>query len=166
PPRRLQPGHRAGPRLDPQAGRARPERSLGGSRRPGHGRRARSAHPRRGELNVGKRSRQRGRTEKLTAPVSHYADAEGNTLELRGSLTPAARTEYARVLSGGLNREDAWQRAAELLFERLAVSWTISGVEMTRQKELLGRYRMASADERRFVRDTLRAHAAEHFPEL
>ena len=46
------------------------------------------------------------------------------------------------------------------------MSWTISGLEITRQKELLGRYRMASTDERRFVRDTLREHAAEHFPEL
>jgi hypothetical protein len=115
---------------------------------------------------MGKRSRQRGRVEKLTAPASRYTDAEGNTLELRGSLTPAARAEYARALSGGLNREDAWQRAAELLFERLAVSWTISGLAITRQKELLGRYRMASADERRFVRDVLREHVAEHFPEL
>ena len=70
------------------------------------------------------------------------------------------------VLAGGLQREDAWQRAAELLFERLAVSWTISGLEITRQKELIGRYRMATTEERRFVRDTLREHAAEHFPEL
>ena len=62
--------------------------------------------------------------------------------------------------------EDAWQRATELLFERLAASWTISGLEITRQKELLGRYRMASAAERRFVRDTIRAHVTEHFPEL
>ena len=70
------------------------------------------------------------------------------------------------MLAGGLDREDAWQRAIELLFERLAVSWTIAGLEITRQKELLGRYRMASADERRFVRDSLREHVAEHFPEL
>ena len=87
-------------------------------------------------------------------------------LTLRGSLTPGARAQYAEILAGGLNREDAWQRATELLFERLAVSWTISGLEITRQKELLGRYRMATADERRFVRDVLREHAAEHFPEL
>ena len=65
-----------------------------------------------------------------------------------------------------MNREDAWQRATELLFERLAVSWTIAGVETSRQKELLGRYRMASGDERQFVRDSLRRHVAEHFPEL
>ena len=104
--------------------------------------------------------------EKLAAPTADYRDCEGNVLTLRGSLTPGARREYADILAGGLNREDAWQRAAELLFERLAVSWTISGLEITRQKELLGRYRMASHDERQFVRDALREHAAEHFPEL
>jgi hypothetical protein len=106
------------------------------------------------------------KSEKLVAPTSEYRDAEGNVLTLRGSLTPGSRTQYAEILAGGLNQEDAWQRAAELLFERLAVSWTISGLEITRQKELLGRYRMASTDERRFVRDALREHTAEHFPEL
>lgn len=81
-------------------------------------------------------------------------------------MTPAARREYADVLAGGLEREDAWQRATELLFERLAVSWTIAGLEITRQKELLARYRIASADERGFVRDSLRHHLREHFPEM
>jgi hypothetical protein len=104
--------------------------------------------------------------EKLVAPPADYRDAEGNVLVLRGSLTPGARREYSDILAGGLYREDAWQRATELLFERLAVSWTISGLEITRQKELLGRYRMATSDERRFVRDALRQHTAEHFPEL
>ncbi len=111
------------------------------------------------------KQRKRNR-EKLTAPTSEYGYAEGNVLTLRGSLTPGARREYAAILAGGINREDAWQRATELLFERLAVSWTITGLEITRQKELLGRYRMASTDERRFVRDVLREHVAEHFPEL
>ena len=87
-------------------------------------------------------------------------------LRLRGSLTAGSRTRYADTLAGGLEREDAWQRATELLFEFLAVSWTISGLEITRQKELLGRYRMATADERQFVRDALREHVTEHFPEL
>jgi hypothetical protein len=100
------------------------------------------------------------------APSSSYTDAEGNTLTLRGSLTPSARREYAAVLSGGLQREDAWQRAVELLFERLAVSWTLAGLEIMGQKQLLGRYRMASAPERSFVRQTLRAHLSEHFPEM
>jgi hypothetical protein len=116
---------------------------------------------------MGRRSRQRDRdTPKLAAPVSQYTDAEGNVLRLRGSLTPAARREYTAVLAGGLNREDAWQRAVELLFERLAVGWTNAGVELTRQNELLGRYRMASSAERRFVRDAMRDHVTEHFPEL
>jgi hypothetical protein len=112
---------------------------------------------------VGRRQRQR---EKLKAPTVDYVDSEGNILTLRGSLTPAARREYTDTLQGGLDREDAWQRATELLFERLAVSWTIAGLEMRRQKELLGRYRMSTEGERRFVRDSLRAHVAEHFPEL
>jgi len=85
---------------------------------------------------------------------------------LRGSLTAASRRQYGEVLSGGLDREDAWQRATELLFEHLAVSWTIAGLEITRQGELLARYRMASSDERRFVRDSLRTHVTAHFPEL
>jgi hypothetical protein len=109
------------------------------------------------------RKRQR---EKLPVPTSEYRDAEGNVLTLRGVLKPGARREYADVLAGGLNQEDAWQRATELLFERLAVSWTVSGLEITRQNELLGRYRMATTDERRFVRDALREHVTEHFPEL
>jgi hypothetical protein len=123
---------------------------------------------------MGRRSRQRareagppaGRGEELSAPSATYSDEAGGELELRGALTPSARLEYQRVLAGGLEREDAWQRAAELLFERLAVSWTVAGVRTERQRELLGRYRMASADERRFVREALRAHVREHFPEL
>jgi hypothetical protein len=117
---------------------------------------------------MGKRSRQRARSQEPmpVVPTSAYADPEGNVLELRGSLTPSARSEYARVLSGGLQREDAWQRAVELLFERLAVSWTVAGLQITRQKELLGRYRMASTAERLFIRETLRAHVTEHFPEM
>jgi hypothetical protein len=111
-------------------------------------------------------AKKKQKREKLAVPTSEYRDAEGNVLTLRGALKPGARREYADILAGGLEREDAWQRATELLFERLAVSWTISGLEITRQKELLGRYRMATADERGFVRDTLREHAAEHFPEL
>ena len=112
---------------------------------------------------MGKRTRQR---VKLVAPTSGYTDADGNVLELRGSLTPAARREYADTLTGGLHREDALARATELLFERLAVSWTISGVPISRQRELLGRYRMATDAERAFVRESLRAHLADHFPDL
>lgn len=112
---------------------------------------------------MGRRRRQR---EKLVAPSAEYPDAEGNVLKLRGSLTPGTRVKYAEVLAGGLEREDAWQRATELLFEHLAVSWTIAGLELTRQAELLARYRVATSDERRFVREAIRAHVSEYFPEL
>jgi hypothetical protein len=117
---------------------------------------------------VGKRNRQR---ERLTAPNSDYTDAEGSVLTLRGALSPASRREYARVLAGedgrpAANREDAWQRAGELLFERLAVRWTIAGAPIERQRELLQRFRAASPQERAWIRTVLREHCAEHFPDV
>lgn len=116
---------------------------------------------------MGRRSRQRAKqASSPEAPTTDYRDAEGNLLTLRGSLTAKTRQQYTSTLQGGVNREDAWQRATEFLFERLAVSWTISGLELTGQRELLSRYRMASGDERRFVRDSLREHLHENFPEL
>jgi hypothetical protein len=106
-------------------------------------------------------------SERLKAPTSDYADAEGNVLTLRGSLTASARREHARTLAGSpLSREDAWQRAVELLFERLAVRWEVAGAPIERQRELLQRFRAASPRERAWVRDALREHCAEHFPEL
>lgn len=113
---------------------------------------------------MGRRSRQRRESDKLVAPTSEYRDPQGGVLALRGSLTPATRRRYADVLSGGLDREDARARAIELLFEHLAVAWTISEVVTDRQKDLVARYRMASAAERTFVLQSLRAHVAEHFP--
>jgi hypothetical protein len=116
---------------------------------------------------MGKRARRRGTIEKLSAPSTDRVSADGDVLTLRGALSPAARREYAQTLAGNrLSQEDAWQRATELLFERLAVRWVISDVETEGQRELLLRYRAASQDERRFVRDALRAHLAENFPEL
>lgn len=112
---------------------------------------------------MGRRNRQR---TKLAAPVSDYGDTAAGTLRLRGSLTPGSRRDYAETLAAGLDREDARERGAELLFERLAVGWTVAGVETRAPRELLGRYRMASRDERAFVRDALRQHVEAHFPEL
>jgi hypothetical protein len=117
---------------------------------------------------MAKRNRPR---EKLSAPLSEYTDAEGNVLKLRGSFTPGARREYAETLAGAearpaATREDAWQRAVELLFERLAVRWTISGAPIDRPRELLARLRVATPSERAWVRETLREHCAEHFPDV
>jgi hypothetical protein len=88
-------------------------------------------------------------------------------LTLRGSLTPGARRAYEQALAGSpLSREDAWQRAVELLFEQLAVRWEIAGAPIERQRELLARLRAASAEERAWVRGALREHCAEHFPDV
>jgi hypothetical protein len=114
---------------------------------------------------MGKRNRRR-RSEEPSAPTTDYADAEGNALTLRGALSPATRRRYAETLQGGLQREDAWQRATELLFEHLTVAWTIAGVRTDAPKQLLGRYRMASPAERSFVRESLRTHLAENFPDM
>ncbi len=120
---------------------------------------------------MGKRGR---RTQRLKAPTSEYTDPDGNSLVLRGALTAAARREYAETLAGvagtgaraASTSEDIWQRATELLFERLAASWTIAGVPIEGQRELLLRYRAASGDERAWIRSVLREHCAEHFPDV
>jgi hypothetical protein len=108
------------------------------------------------------------RRERIRAPESSYHDEHGSLLVLRGSMTPATRAQYAAVAGGNiLSQEDAWQRAVEFLFERLAVRWDIAGAEpITRQKELLARFRFASVEERRWIRGVLREHLAEHFPDM
>ena len=118
--------------------------------------------------SVAKRER---RGAKLKAPSSDYTDAHGNVLTLRGSLTPGSRREYAQTLAsmGGRasdTQEDAWQRAVELLFERLAVRWSIAGAPIDNQRELLARFRAASTEERASVREALRTHCAQHFPDV
>jgi hypothetical protein len=117
---------------------------------------------------MGKRNRRRGHAETLSAPESEYRSPDGDVLVLRGAMTPATRRAYAAAAGGSpLSQEDAWQRAVEFLFERLAVRWQIAGTEpITRQKELLARYRFASPGERRWIRETLREHVAEHFPDV
>jgi hypothetical protein len=113
---------------------------------------------------LGRRGRSKAR---LHAPTSDYVDAEGNVLTLRGSLTPGSRRQYAQALAGNpLSREDAWQRAVELLFEQLAVRWELAGAPIERQRELLARFRAASSAERAWVRGALREHCAEHFPDV
>jgi hypothetical protein len=117
---------------------------------------------------MGKRARRRGAQDAPAAPESEYRGPGGDLLVLRGAMSPATRREYAGAAGGSpLSREDAWQRGVEFLFERLAVRWEIAGTDpITRQKELLGRYRFATQDERRWIRDVLREHLTEHFPEL
>jgi hypothetical protein len=113
---------------------------------------------------MAKRKKRRPREK---APTIDYEDAEGNVLTLRQSLS---RGTIAKIEAGpataATSQDDAWRRRSELLFERLAVSWTIADLPLTDQKLLLGRYRMADPATQQWVRKTLAAHVERHIPEL
>jgi hypothetical protein len=114
---------------------------------------------------MGKRQRRRGRD--TAAATSEYRDAEGNVLTLRQTVS-AGTVAKLRETPGGpaASGEDLWRRRTEMLFERFAVSWTIAGLPLTGQKELLGRYRLSDQDTQRWVRQTLDEHLRRHQPEL
>jgi hypothetical protein len=116
---------------------------------------------------MGRRSRARGRSEKLEAPAAAYPMAGGGELELRCVLSAKTRTQYSEITgSPAAGTEDVWHRRAEFLFERLAVRWQVAGVEWEGQRELLDRFRAASHEERDAVRGALREHCTEWFPEV
>jgi hypothetical protein len=116
---------------------------------------------------MGKRGRRRGRAGTAPASTTDYADADGNVLTLRDSVS-AGTVRKVREPTGGAaaTPDDQWRRHTELLFERLAVGWTIAGLPLTDQHELLGRYRMADQETQRWVRHTLDEHVRAHVPEL
>ena len=88
-------------------------------------------------------------------------------LTLRDELTAGTLRELDELESrAAASAEDRWQRRVEYLFERLAVRWEISGLPLEGQKDLLGRYRMASADERRRVREAIAEHLRTRHPEV
>jgi hypothetical protein len=107
------------------------------------------------------------RREREKAPAVPYTDPQGNVLVLRQSLSSATIRKLGEPpASDAASLEDAWARREEALFERLAVSWEVAGLPLDDQKMLLGRYRMASADERAWVRRTIASHLERHIPEL
>ncbi|HVE68136.1 MAG TPA: hypothetical protein VNB64_06100 [Solirubrobacteraceae bacterium] len=116
---------------------------------------------------MGKRQRRRGRADGAPAETDDYVDEEGNVLTLRRTVSAGTALKLREPAGGaGASAEDLWQRRTEMLFERFAVGWTIAGLPLTRQAELLGRYRMADADTRRWVRARLDEHIVRHQPEL
>jgi hypothetical protein len=115
---------------------------------------------------MGKRSRRRAREIPAVA-TDEYTDAEGNTLTLRRTISAGSVRKLADPTGGAAaSAEDRWQRRTEMLFERFVVSWTIADLPLTGQKELLGRYRMADEDTRRWIRERLDEHVERHQPEL
>jgi hypothetical protein len=96
-----------------------------------------------------------------------YADAEGNKLTLRESLSPGTLKKLGEgPATAATSQDDAWRRRSELLFERLAVGWEIAGLPLSDQKMLLGRYRMADAATQQWVRETIDEHLRRYIPEL
>jgi len=103
----------------------------------------------------------------MSAPTSDYEDGDGKVLTLRGSMSPLTRRKYVAIVHDqARSTDDSWQRAVEFLYERLVERWTIYEVPTEGQKELLQRYRMATTDERRWIREVLREHIATHFPDV
>lgn len=109
--------------------------------------------------------KQRRRKEPVASV--EYADPEGNVLTLRRELSRATIRKLAEgPRSAAASIDDSWQRREESLFERLVVRWEIAGLPIDDQKTLLARYRMAGADERRWVRATIETHLERFVPEL
>jgi hypothetical protein len=121
---------------------------------------------------MGRRSRQRGREDKLEAPTTDYASQDGaQVLTLRGALSPKTRAEYAKASDpaqarAAANVEDVRARALEFLFERLVVRWVVHEVPTEGARPLLARFRAATRDERAWITGVLRDHCAEWFPDV
>ncbi|MFN2612662.1 MAG: hypothetical protein ABR536_04740 [Solirubrobacterales bacterium] len=112
--------------------------------------------------------RKKPRRNKDKPVTEGYRGAEGGVLALRTELSSRTISKIGEApASHAASLDDAWRRRSELLFERLVVSWEIAGLEpMTDQQMLLGRYRLASAEEQRWVRETIEAHLRRFIPEL
>jgi hypothetical protein len=117
---------------------------------------------------VGRRGRKRLREASAqSAPATDYPDADGSVLTLRDSLSEGTLRELRQMDSRpAASAEDRWQRRVEFLFERLAVRWEIAGLPLEGQKELLDRYRMAGAEERRRVREAIAKHLRTRYPDV
>lgn len=111
--------------------------------------------------------RRQKRRPKPPVETAAYTDGEGNVLELRCALSPKT---IAKIGEGperdATTLEDSWQRREEMLFERLVVSWEIVGLPLTEQAMLLGRYRLADPETKRWVRETVDGHVRRHIPAL
>lgn len=112
---------------------------------------------------MGRRSRRRRQKDPDgVTPTTDYPGPDGELLTLRNELTAGTLRQLEQLdARPAADAEDRWQRRVEFLFERLAVRWVIADLPIEGQKELLGRYRMASSDERRRVRQALDEHLAQ-----
>jgi hypothetical protein len=109
----------------------------------------------------------RRRREREPVETVDYTDPEGNVLTLRQSLSPRTIKKIGEPPKrDAASAEDVWARRQEMLFERLVVNWEIAGLPIEDQKMLIGRYRMADSDTKRWVRETINTHLERHISEL
>jgi len=113
-----------------------------------------------------KKDKRRARAKPNAAAIA-YVDEEGNTLRLRRMLSAKTIAKIGEMPAGDATTlDDAWQRREEMLFERLVVDWEVAGLPLDDQKMLLGRYRMASPNERRWIHSTIADHVEKWIPQL
>ena len=117
---------------------------------------------------MGRRSRKRRRhaaEPAAAASTSDYGIGDGSST-LRHELAAGTLRKLADLdARAAASSEDRWQRRVEFLFERLVVSWEIAGLPLDGQRELLGRFRLAGAEERAAVARVLEEHLRERHPE-
>jgi hypothetical protein len=111
------------------------------------------------------KKRKRRRADPAPVATVDYTDAEGNVLTVRESVSAATIAKLSEQAGGAAaSADDMWRRRGEMLFERFVVRWTIAGLPLEGQKELLARYRMADQETQRWVRQTLGAHLEQYQP--
>ena len=111
--------------------------------------------------------KRRNRDRAPATSTSDYTDAEGNVLTLRDSISAGTVAKLQEPVGvAASSADDLWRRRTEMLFERFAVRWTIAGLPLKGQKELLGRYRLADAETQQWIRATIAEHVRRHHPEL
>jgi hypothetical protein len=111
--------------------------------------------------------RKRRERDRTPPPTTDYRDPEGNVLTLRDSVSPGTIAKLREPVGGAAaSADDIWRRRTEMLFERFAVRWTIAGLPLEGQQELLGRYRLADEATQRWVRQAIGEHLSRHHPEL
>ena len=112
-------------------------------------------------------AKRRKRRERDPVETVAYTDPDGNVLTLRQTLSDRTIRKINKPhRRDAASAEDVWARRNEMLFEHLAVNWEVAGLPLDDQKMLIGRYRMAGADEQRWVRETIAAHVEKHIPGL
>ena len=112
-------------------------------------------------------AKRRQRHKSAAPSTTDYSDAEGNVLTLRDSVSAGTVAKLKEPVGvAASTTDDLWRRRTEMLFERFAVGWTIAGLPLKGQKELLGRFRLADQETQQWVRETIAEHVRRHHPEL